>query len=333
MEAVFSHLKGVTSVVSGFEGGRASADYETVSTGTTAMPNRSASPTIRRASAMTSCSRSFSAWPAIPPSSTGKAGRRPAISHALVPIGPEQARVARAYLAQLKALKLWKRPIVTRIEPWRGILSGPAEHQDFAFRNPRHPYIPALGRGAGGKRCSARSRSGGNPISRATDCNRGPQCLSLGHGWPPSSSLCRRRAGFRRARGADRFGRAVDRHARRCLCRACRAERPASAYDIAESVGQRRGKRVAANSVYRILDLFVRTNLARRVESANAYVANSHPAAADCIFLICDACGQVTHIDNDRLTGHLREAAREAGFADVRPVVAEIRGRCQACAA
>jgi Fur family zinc uptake transcriptional regulator len=65
--------------------------------------------------------------------------------------------------------------------------------------------------------------------------------------------------------------------------------KPASAYDIAESVGQRRGKRVAANSVYRILDLFVRTNLARRVESANAYVANPHPGCRhDCIFLICD---------------------------------------------
>src|SRR5690606_26881567 len=47
-------------------------------------------------------------------------------------------------------------------------------------------------------------------------------------------------------------------------------DRPASAYDIAEAVGDRRGKRVAANSVYRILDLFVRTNLANRVESANA---------------------------------------------------------------
>jgi len=61
-------------------------------------------------------------------------------------------------------------------------------------------------------------------------------------------------------------------------------EKPASAYDIAESVGARRGKRVAANSVYRILDLFVRTNLARRVESANAYVANSHPAATTTAF-------------------------------------------------
>ena len=109
-------------------------------------------------------------------------------------------------------------------------------------------------------------------------------------------------------------------------------DRPASAYDIAESVGTARGKRVAANSVYRILDLFVRTNLARRVESANAYLANSHPGCRhDCIFLICDACGQAGHIDDDRLTGALIDAAHHAGFAEIRPVV-ELRGRCAACA-
>jgi len=108
-------------------------------------------------------------------------------------------------------------------------------------------------------------------------------------------------------------------------------EKPASAYDIAESVGARRGKRVAANSVYRILDLFVKTNLARRVESANAYIANSHPGCRhDCIFLICDSCGQAVHLDDDRLTGALRDAAHAVGFADVRPVV-EIRGRCGEC--
>ena len=110
-------------------------------------------------------------------------------------------------------------------------------------------------------------------------------------------------------------------------------ERPASAYDIAEGVSERRGKRVAANSVYRILDLFVRTNLARRVESANAYIANTHPGCQhDCIFLICDGCGQVVHLDDDRLTGALVDAAQAAGFVDVRPVV-EIRGRCAACEA
>lgn len=108
-------------------------------------------------------------------------------------------------------------------------------------------------------------------------------------------------------------------------------DKPASAYDIAESVGARRGKRVAANSVYRILDLFVRTNLANRIESANAYLANSHPGCRhDCIFLICDACGAATHIDDDRLTGALIEAAHDAGFAEIRPVV-ELRGRCSAC--
>lgn len=108
-------------------------------------------------------------------------------------------------------------------------------------------------------------------------------------------------------------------------------DRPASAYDIAEGVSKLRGKRVAPNSVYRILDLFVRTNLARRVESANAYLANSHPGCRhDCIFLICDGCGQAVHIDDDRLTGALVEAAKVAGFADVRPVV-ELRGMCEAC--
>lgn len=109
-------------------------------------------------------------------------------------------------------------------------------------------------------------------------------------------------------------------------------DRPVSAYDIAEELGRRRGKRVAANSVYRILDLFVRTNLANRIESANAYLANSHPGCRhDCIFLICDDCGKAAHIDDDKLTDALREAGRRAGFVDVRPVV-ELRGLCEDCA-
>lgn len=110
-------------------------------------------------------------------------------------------------------------------------------------------------------------------------------------------------------------------------------DKPASAYDIAEGVGLVRGKRVAANSVYRILDLFVRTNLANRIESANAYLANTHPGCRhDCIFLICDDCGQASHLDDDRLTGALRKAGEEAGFSSVRPVV-ELRGLCADCTA
>lgn len=108
-------------------------------------------------------------------------------------------------------------------------------------------------------------------------------------------------------------------------------DKPASAYDIAEAVSQREGRRVAANSVYRILDLFVGANLARRVESANAYVANAHPDCLhDCIFLVCDRCGQATHLDDDTITKTVRKAAAATGFAPKRPVI-EVRGQCAAC--
>jgi Fur family transcriptional regulator, zinc uptake regulator len=108
-------------------------------------------------------------------------------------------------------------------------------------------------------------------------------------------------------------------------------DKPASAYDIAEQVSKAQDRRVAANSVYRILDLFVGANLARRVESANAYVANQHPACLhDCIFLICDTCGHAVHLDDDSLTSGVRAAAADAGFSAPRPVI-EVRGKCGDC--
>jgi Fur family zinc uptake transcriptional regulator len=108
-------------------------------------------------------------------------------------------------------------------------------------------------------------------------------------------------------------------------------DKPASAYDIAEAVSKTEDRRVAANSVYRILDLFVGANLARRVESSNAYVANAHPDCLhDCIFLVCDVCGQTVHIDDDRITGEVRHAAEAAGFSPQRPVI-EVRGKCADC--
>lgn len=108
-------------------------------------------------------------------------------------------------------------------------------------------------------------------------------------------------------------------------------EKPASAYDIAEALSRAEGRRVAANSIYRILDLFVAANLARKVESANAYVANAHPDCIhDCIFMICDTCGTTTHIDDDSIAGKVRSAAKGTGFRPVRPVL-EVRGQCAAC--
>ncbi len=108
-------------------------------------------------------------------------------------------------------------------------------------------------------------------------------------------------------------------------------ERPASAYDIAENLSVSRGKRVAPNSVYRILDLFVANNLALRVESANAYLANTPPGCQhDCIFLVCDECGEATHIDDDHVSKRVRASVAERGFVIRRPII-ELRGICAHC--
>ncbi|WP_374388702.1 Fur family transcriptional regulator [Sandaracinobacter sp.] len=107
--------------------------------------------------------------------------------------------------------------------------------------------------------------------------------------------------------------------------------RPVSAYDVADRVSAAAGRRIAANSVYRILDLFVAHNLAKRIESRNAYVVNVHPSCShDCIFLVCERCGHIDHMDDDRLANSMRERAKAGGFTPHRPVL-ELMGLCSAC--
>ena len=106
---------------------------------------------------------------------------------------------------------------------------------------------------------------------------------------------------------------------------------PVSAYDMAEKLSKRVERRVSANSVYRILDLFVANDLARRIESRNAYVVNTHPSCShDCIFLICEHCGRIDHLDDDHLAEKMRGRAMESGFSPRRPVL-ELLGLCQGC--
>lgn len=110
-----------------------------------------------------------------------------------------------------------------------------------------------------------------------------------------------------------------------------RQGQPMSAYVVAEQVSSVADRRVAANSVYRILDLFVAHNVARRVESRNAYIVNLHPDCAhDCIYLVCEACGGIDHLDDDALAAELRTRADAAGFTARRPVL-ELIGTCGAC--
>ena len=54
---------------------------------------------------------------------------------------PEQAEVARAYIAQLDQAHAFPRPIVTRVDPLTGFYPAEAYHQDYLARHPDNPYI------------------------------------------------------------------------------------------------------------------------------------------------------------------------------------------------
>lgn len=143
MEAVFSHVKGVTSVVSGFEGGsRANARYETVSTGETGHAEAvriTYDPAIVRYDQLLQVFFSVASDPTELNRQGPDVGTQ--YRNAIVPQSPEQARIAGAYLGQLRKLSLWKRPMVTAIEANKGFYPAEAYHQDFALKNPDHAYI------------------------------------------------------------------------------------------------------------------------------------------------------------------------------------------------
>ena len=111
-----------------------------------------------------------------------------------------------------------------------------------------------------------------------------------------------------------------------------RFERPTSAYDIADRLSAARGKRVAPNSIYRILDVFVSNGLAVRIESSNAYLVNTHPGHGhDCIFLVCEECGEAAHVDDTEVSQSVRALIARQHFRSEQPVL-EIRGLCRQCA-
>jgi peptide-methionine (S)-S-oxide reductase len=142
MEAVFSHVKGVKSVVSGYAGGtRDTANYDTVSTETTRHaeavkitydPSRVSYGTLLRVL--------FSV--AMNPTELNRQGPDTGTSYrsAIFPQSPDQARAARAYIGQLSASKVWGAPVVTKLETG-GFFPAEPYHQNFAALNPNHGYI------------------------------------------------------------------------------------------------------------------------------------------------------------------------------------------------
>ena len=143
VEAVFSHVKGVTSAVSGYRGGtQATASYERVSGGDTGHAESvkvTYDPSRVRYDQLLRIYFSVVA----DPTELNRQGPDSGTQYrsALVPTTPDQRQVAAAYIDQLKASGLWKQPIVTRIEPAGGFYPAEGYHQDFMAKNPDYPYI------------------------------------------------------------------------------------------------------------------------------------------------------------------------------------------------
>ena len=142
MEAVFERVKGVKAVTAGYAGGtRDTATYDQVSTERTGHAEAiRVSYDPRQVSYATLLRVYFSI--AHDPTQLNRQGpdSGPSYRSAIFPQSPQQARVARAYIAQLGAARSFPKPIVTKLESG-GFYPAEAYHQDFFDRNPTHPYI------------------------------------------------------------------------------------------------------------------------------------------------------------------------------------------------
>jgi peptide-methionine (S)-S-oxide reductase len=143
VEAVYKNLEGVSSVKSGYAGGSAeTADYETVSTGTT---NHAEAVEVLYDPSRISFGQILKVFFAIAhdPTQLNRQGPdtgrqyRSAIFYA----DDEQKRVADAFIDQLNKARVFDAPIVTEVAPLKAFFEAETYHQDYAARNPSNPYI------------------------------------------------------------------------------------------------------------------------------------------------------------------------------------------------
>ncbi len=143
VEGVFEHTKGVISAVSGYHGGsKRSASYKLVSAGLTnhaEVVRVVYDPSVVSYGQLMRVFFSVVADPTMLNAQGPDRGKH--YRSALVPTNNVQAKAARAYLAQLGKGKFWKRPIVTKIEPYKAFYPAETYHQDFMQKNPRQGYI------------------------------------------------------------------------------------------------------------------------------------------------------------------------------------------------
>jgi peptide-methionine (S)-S-oxide reductase len=144
VQAVYQHVKGVTSAVSGYAGGaQKDAYYRTVGSGTT---GHAESVKVTFDPKQISYGKILQIYFSVAhdPTQLDAQGpdEGPQYRSEIFPQSAAQAKIAKDYIAQLEAAKAFKRPIVTKTGTM-GQAFYPAEayHQDYATLHPYQPYI------------------------------------------------------------------------------------------------------------------------------------------------------------------------------------------------
>lgn len=142
MELVFEHVKGVSSVVSGYAGGSAGdANYDAVSSEHT---GHAEAIRIRYDPSQIRYSQLLDIFFTVAHNPTELDRQGPDQGHsyrsAIFPQTPEQEKVARAIIARLGAMHVYPRGIVTHVEHGN-FYPAEAYHQGFARNHPLYPYI------------------------------------------------------------------------------------------------------------------------------------------------------------------------------------------------
>ena len=143
VEAVFERVKGVTEATSGYAGGgRLTAHYEIVSTGTT---GHAESVKVTYDPSQVTFGQLLKVYFAVAhdPTELNRQGPDEGTQYrsSIFYTSDEQKQVALAYIAQLDEAEVFQRPIVTKVVPLEGFYPAEAYHQRFFDKNPDYPYI------------------------------------------------------------------------------------------------------------------------------------------------------------------------------------------------
>jgi Fur family zinc uptake transcriptional regulator len=107
-------------------------------------------------------------------------------------------------------------------------------------------------------------------------------------------------------------------------------ERPLSPYDI-QDILRARGRHLNHVTIYRILDLFCRLNLAHKMLSMGGFVKCSLNAPEGCHrFMVCQDCGAIQEFADEGLCRGENQFARGLGF-HTEHHLSEFSGLCSQC--